>query len=227
MWNAPGEISEDCLYFNLWVPVSQEQDDLLFKHETMTSIRNTANLKYKANGFKDKSSTLKTSLIWFYGGSFSSGTSSLAIYNGTVLAAFENIIVMTPNYRVGPFGFLYLNNSAAPGNAAIADQIMAIEWYKTQYLDFFGGLTSSICLFGESAGAMSLHHLMLTEKRDLFNRVILQSSSSYSDLTYRSPSETYQVWLSFAEKVGCLKIEYEYEDMDVTVPLKLKMRRVS
>jgi carboxylesterase type B len=226
MWNAPGNISEDCLYFNLWVPVTHEQDDLLYKFETLNNLYNPKNINYNTNAFKS-ANQLKTSLIWFYGGSFNSGSANLAVYNGTLLAAFENVIVMTPNYRLGPFGFLYLNSSAAPGNAGLADQILAIEWYKENYVDYFGGLTSNICLFGESAGAMSLHYLLLSEKRNLFNRVILQSSSSYSDLTYHSPKDSYQVWLSYAERVGCLKIKYDNENMNITDPLKLKLKKVN
>jgi carboxylesterase type B len=224
MWNAPGNISEDCLYFNLWVPVTHEQDELLFDFETKNNRYNPLNINYNTNAFK--ANQLKTSLLWFYGGSFNSGSANLAVYNGTLLAAFENVIVMTPNYRIGPFGFLYLNSSAAPGNAGLADQILAIEWYKENYVDYFGGLTSNICLFGESAGAMSLHYLMLSEKRNLFNRVILQSSSSYSDLTYHSPRDSYQVWLSYAERVGCLKIKYDNENMNITDPLKLTLKKV-
>jgi carboxylesterase type B len=225
MWNAPGAISESCLYFNLWVPVTHEQDSLLYTYETLNNMHNPRNIQHNANAFK-QANQLKTSLIWIYGGSFNSGSANLAVYNGTILAAFENVIVMTPNYRLGPFGFLYLNSSAAPGNAGLADQILAIEWYKENYLDYFGGLTSNVCLFGESAGAMSLHYLMLSEKRTLFNRVVLQSSSSYSDLTYHSPKDSYQVWLSYAERVGCLKIKYDDENTDVTDPLKLKIKKV-
>jgi hypothetical protein len=223
MWNAPGEISEDCLYFNIWVPVTQEQDNILYKKETLRNLDSPRDIKY--NPFKSLSHELKTSLIWFYGGSYNSGSANLAVYNGTLLSAFENLIVITPNYRVGPFGFLYLNSSAAPGNAGLADKILAIEWYKENYLDFFGGFTQNVCLFGESAGAMSLHHLLLTKKNHIFNRVILQSSSSYSDLSHRTPSDSYQVWLNYAEKVGCLTITQDYVNVDVQPPLKMKFKR--
>lgn len=59
-------------------------------------------------------------------------------------------------------------------------------------------------MFGESAGAMSLHYLMLTDKAHLFKRLIFQSSSSYSDLTYRPPSDAYRISLRLAERVNCL-----------------------
>lgn len=48
--------------------------------------------------------------LWIYGGSFYMGTSTLSVYDGRFLAARQNIIVASMNYRVGPFGFIYMNN---------------------------------------------------------------------------------------------------------------------
>ena len=66
-------------------------------------------------------------------------------------------------------------------------------------------------MFGESAGAMSLHYLMLSEKANLFKRLIFQSSSSYSDLTYRPPSDAYRISLRLAERLNCLLVHHSNE----------------
>lgn len=66
-------------------------------------------------------------------------------------------------------------------------------------------------MFGESAGAMSLHYLMLSEKANLFKRLIFQSSSSYSDLTYRPPSDAYRISLRLAERLNCLLVYHSNE----------------
>ncbi|CAF1073759.1 unnamed protein product, partial [Brachionus calyciflorus] len=199
MWNPPFNISEDCLYFNIWVPVTNEQDKLLFKENDY--------INYQPNAFKTPKKDLKSTLFWIYGGSFNSGSSNLEITDGTILASSENVLVVSSNYRVGPFGFLYLNNSLAPGNSGLADQVLAIEWYRENYLDFFGGSPDKVCLFGESAGSMSIHFLLLTNKSNIFNRGILQSLSSYSDIGFRTPEEAFRVSLQFAQKVGCLTID--------------------
>lgn len=196
MWNPPNGVSEDCLYFNIWIPVTKEQDSLLYA--------NHYRLTYYPNAFK--TSTLKPTLFWIYGGSFSTGSSNLRITDGTILSSFETSIVITSNYRVGPFGFLFLNSSSAPGNAGLADQVMALEWYQENYLDYFGGSRDQICLFGESAGAISINLLLLSNKAHIFKRGILQSLSSYLDIGFRKPYDALKISLDLAEKVGCLSI---------------------
>jgi len=204
MWNPPYGISEDCLYFNIWVPVTESQDDILYKWETVNNLNNFGNINYIKDSFT-KANVNKSSVFWIYGGSFNSGSANLKVNDGTIFSAFENVIVLTANYRVGPFGFLYLNRTQAPGNAGIADSIMAIEWYKQNYLKYFGGSNENMCIFGESAGAMSLHLLLISNKKHLFNRAIFQSSSSYLDQSFRNKYDAYKLSLSFAEKVGCFK----------------------
>jgi hypothetical protein len=47
---------------------------------------------------------------------------------------------------VGPFGYLYLGNEKAPGNAGLADITVSLEVYRNNYLEFFGGSFNKICL---------------------------------------------------------------------------------
>lgn len=134
MWNPAHGVSEDCLYFNVWVPVTREQDELLYKIETLQNLNTEYKINYIAEAFKLGARALKASLFWIYGGSFNSGSANLNITDGTLLAALENVIVVTFNYRVGPFGFLFMNNSIAPGNAGLADQVMVVEWFRENYM---------------------------------------------------------------------------------------------
>ena len=45
-------------------------------------------------------------MIWIYGGAFVIGHGSQEEYNGTPMSAVGDVIVVTFNYRVGPFGFM-------------------------------------------------------------------------------------------------------------------------
>ncbi|XP_026518520.1 acetylcholinesterase-like, partial [Terrapene carolina triunguis] len=57
-------------------------------------------------------------LVWIHGMVFVSGSASLDVYDGRFLAATENVIVASMNYRLGALGFLSLP-PAAPGNAGL------------------------------------------------------------------------------------------------------------
>lgn len=122
-------ISEDCLYMNIWAP---------------------------------KNATARSKLpvfLWIYGGRFEGGAGSVPTYDGSHLAA-KDMIVVTFNYRMGPFGFLahpeLLSESPqnSTGNYGIMDQQQAIEFLR-QEVSAFGGDPNHITVGGQSAGSVS------------------------------------------------------------------------
>ena len=100
-------------------------------------------------------------MVWIYGGGFYSGTSTLTIYDGKILASLGDVIVVSIGYRVGALGFLSLGgHREAPGNAGMFDQLMALDWVR-QNIDRFGGDPDNVTIFGESAGSVSVSlHLL-------------------------------------------------------------------
>lgn len=79
-------------------------------------------------------------------------------------------------------GFLSLNDPElkVPGNAGLKDQVLALKWIK-QNIQQFNGDPNNITLYGESAGAASVHALMLTQKAEgLFHKAILSSGCALS-----------------------------------------------
>jgi len=115
-------------------------------------------------------------MFWIHGGSFEIGSG--AEYDGTKLTARGDVVVVTINYRLGVFGFLYVPGKTA--NVGMLDQIAALKWVK-QNIDRFGGDPTNITVFGESAGAHSISVLMtMPQAKGLFKRAILQSSGCSS-----------------------------------------------
>ncbi|XP_057666850.1 carboxylic ester hydrolase-like [Diorhabda carinulata] len=115
-------------------------------------------------------------LVWFYGGAFMFGNSSSSFYGSENLLN-QNIITVTFNYRVGPFGFLSTGDMASPGNYGLKDQNYALKWVQ-ENIQNFGGDKNRVTISGQSAGAASVMYQMASpESRGLFSGVISSSGS--------------------------------------------------
>ncbi|XP_037945477.1 esterase B1 [Teleopsis dalmanni] len=126
-----------------------------------------------------KNENLMPVLVWIYGGGFQMGEASREIYSPDYFM-MENVVLVTISYRLGPLGFLSLNekNLDVPGNAGLKDQVLALKWVKRN-CHFFGGNPDNITVFGESAGGGSTHYMMLTEQtRGLFHKAVIMSGSA-------------------------------------------------
>lgn len=114
-------------------------------------------------------------LVWFHGGGFAFG--SAGEYGAQHLVK-KDIIVVTANYRQGPYGFLCLNDASVTGNQGMKDQIEALRWIQRHISDF-GGDPTQVTISGESygGGAVDLH--LYSKYETLFDKAIIQSGSIY------------------------------------------------
>ena len=104
-------------------------------------------------------------LFWIYGGAFTSGGGDVAVYDGANLAA-RGVVVVNANYRLGLLGFLAHPELSAEalgssGNYGLRDQIAALAWIERN-VAAFGGDSSRVTIAGQSAGAASVHDLILS-----------------------------------------------------------------
>ena len=74
--------------------------------------------------------------VWIYGGGNGAGSISNPTYNGCNLAA--DSVVVSVNYRLGPLGFLGLQEYGIQGNMGIQDQLLALQWVQDN-IEAFGG----------------------------------------------------------------------------------------
>ena len=88
---APGQMSEDCLSLNVWTPPGVTEGTDL------------------------------PVLVWIYGGAFVGGGTALETYDAANLAAEQQVVVVSLNYRVGALGF------GAPGVLAPPQPPLAVE----------------------------------------------------------------------------------------------------
>ncbi|XP_066959144.1 neuroligin-4, X-linked-like isoform X1 [Macrobrachium rosenbergii] len=148
--------AEDCLYLNVYVP------------SLVADTRGHRALPV---------------VVYIHGESYLWGASNP--YDGSVLAAHGEVIVVTLNYRLGPLGFL--NTNADPTgrghvmNHGLIDQIAALHWVQ-ENIGAFGGDPGSVTLLGHGTGAACIHFLMASTAvaPGLFHRTILMSGSALS-----------------------------------------------
>ncbi len=108
-------------------------------------------------------------LCWIHGGAFTLGSAN--DYPAVDLAAANDLVVVTVNYRLGMLGFLDVSGLdadeayAGSANHGIADQITALQWIRDHIADF-GGDPDDVTIAGESAGAMSVMSLLASPAAD-------------------------------------------------------------
>jgi para-nitrobenzyl esterase len=171
--------SEDCLTLNLWAP------------ENATS------------------SSMLPVLVFVHGGGHQQGSASQlvggrALYDGQRFVERSGAILVTTQYRLGPFGFLAhaaltAERPEKSGNYGMLDQIAALRWVK-ENIGAFGGDPARVLVFGESAGAVSTCRLVASPlAAGLFSAAVMESGAC----TARPLAAAETAGLAVAEALGC------------------------
>jgi para-nitrobenzyl esterase len=121
-------------------------------------------------------------MVWIFGGAYTEGGGSSKHNDGENLAK-KGVVLVTFNYRLGPFGFFSHpeltkeSGRNASGNQALADSIAVLQWVKTN-IAAFGGDPTNVTIFGESAGAAMVGGLVGSPvAKGLFHRAISESGA--------------------------------------------------
>jgi len=145
--------SEDCLYLNVWTAAGASRER-------------------------------RPVMVWIHGGGNMIGGANSRVYDGQRLAA-AGVVLASVQYRLGPLGYLAhpaltaeakaLDGREASGNYGLLDLVAALGWVRAN-IDRFGGDPDRVTIFGESAGAANVTHLMASPlAKGLFQRAIAQS----------------------------------------------------
>jgi para-nitrobenzyl esterase len=149
------EGDEDCLYLNVW----------------------TTNL----------TSPNKAVMVYIHGGGNQQGgasqtTAGTQLFHGKNLSERGDVVVVTIQYRLGALGYLVHsgleeeNQNNTAGNYAVMDQILALNWIKNN-ISKFGGDSTNITIFGESAGGVNVGNLLTSQMAEgLFHKACIQSA---------------------------------------------------
>ncbi|XP_036963936.1 cocaine esterase-like isoform X1 [Acanthopagrus latus] len=163
------DISEDCLYLNIYTPANR-----------------APNAKLPV-------------MVWIHGGGFTMGSAST--YDGSAMAAYQDVVVVLIQYRLGALGFLSTGDEHMSGNFGLLDQVQALRWVQ-EHIHNFGGNPDLVTIFGESAGGISVCFLLLSPlSNGLFHHAIAESGTASMDLFLANdPLPTTQM---VANETGC------------------------
>jgi para-nitrobenzyl esterase len=178
--------AEDCLYLNVW-----------------TAAKDPAERR--------------PVMVWIHGGGNIIGGASAPFYDGRHFAA-AGVVLVSIQYRLGAFGYLAhpalsaeaksRDGREASGNYGLLDQIAALHWVQTN-VGRFGGDKDRVTIFGESAGAANVTHLMASPlAQGLFHCAIAQSGYFGENTPQLSQGSgprsmsAHQNGVEFAERLG-------------------------
>ena len=173
--NGPRADNENCLFVNVYTPPGADS--------------------------RGRGSGLPV-LVMIHGGGLTTGAGDQ--HDGSLIVTTDHIVVVSINYRLGPFGFLDLPGlgttaSTANGNFGLLDQEAALRWVQRN-IGAFGGNAAKVTIAGESAGGWSDCALLTSPPaRGLFRGVIMESGSCAS----QSPATAEAASLAFAKQAGC------------------------
>jgi para-nitrobenzyl esterase len=176
---APASDNEDCLYLNVWAP--------------------------------DPTPSKAPVMVWIHGGGNFSGGTGIPIpnsggklwYDGQPFAEKQGVVLVTIQYRLGPFGFFAHPGLEQEGgiraNQGLYDQRLALSWVKKNIVRF-GGDPDNVTIFGESAGSADVcYHVVSPGSKGLFHRAISESGGC----TIRSVGPEQSL-----AKIGAQMVEY-------------------
>ena len=134
---------------------------------------------------KTKSNSSLPVMFWIHGGGNTSGLKDT--YDFSKMVRKHNVIVVTINYRLGPFGWFthpsiqnLQDGIDKTSNFGTLDIIAALEWVKSN-ISLFGGDPDNVTIFGESAGGHNVLSLLVSKKaKGLFHKAISQSGYTTS-----------------------------------------------
>jgi para-nitrobenzyl esterase len=175
IFGAPPATSEDCLYLNVWTPAKSPDERLPV-------------------------------MVWIYGGGFVGGMTSVPAYDGTRLAE-KGVVLVSVAYRIGAFGFLAhpdlsRESGKGSGNYGLQDMIAGLRWVKANIAKF-GGDSSRVTIFGESAGGIAVSMLAASPAaKGLFHRAISESGGNFGPPRFANEGGVNVPALGVAEAAG-------------------------
>lgn len=168
--------SEDCLFLNIWTPVTAKDGDRL------------------------------PVLVFIHGGGYTGGCGHEKHLNRPiwptkgVIAVTINYRLGPLGFLCLPE---LVQEAGHTGNYALYDQMTALCWIRDN-ISAFGGDPNNVTIMGQSAGAMSVQYLSMSPLTDgLFHKAVMSSGGVNKLFAPIRPEVTFDFWHMVMERSGC------------------------
>ena len=156
------------------------------------------NIWTPATGRQDK----RAVLFCIHGGGFAICSGNHPMYDGTRLAQWGDVVVVTVTHRLSSFGYLNLKDldPSGPwtdaGAAGMLDLVAALEWVRDN-IEQFGGDPDCVTIFGQSGGGWKVSTLLaMPAARNLFHRAVIQSGSLLAHMPREAAAQVSQAFIA-------------------------------
>jgi len=144
-----------------------------YKPETVVGTEDCLFLNVHTKETRDTAN--KPVIVYIHGGFFKFG--SIVDLSAKYILE-QDVVFVAMQYRLGALGFLSTQDSTAPGNYGLQDQLLVLKWVQ-KHIHQFGGNKDLVTIMGHDAGGASAHyHLLSPRSEGLFKRVISLSGSA-------------------------------------------------
>lgn len=122
-------------------------------------------------------------MVWMHGGGHSAGSGNYLMYDGSLLAKSQDVVVVSVTHRLNIYGYIHLADIggekwAESTNLGTKDLVAALQWVQDNIAEF-GGDPDRVTIFGQSGGGGKTSSLMgVPSAAGLFHRAIAQSGSA-------------------------------------------------
>lgn len=175
-------MSEDCLYLNIWTPKSSSSNEL------------------------------KPIIIFLHPGLYMYGSASMDVHDGSKLSSRGDVVFASINYRLGAFGFFWGFTEDTPGSLGVYDQIMAIKWIKLNAKTFGGDPDNMILMGASVGAYNTALLSLSPLTKHLFGRVIIQSGGIITPLFEDDNARLIESSKSIASITGCTNETVSLQD---------------
>ena len=198
--NAWKSVVYNASYFRSICIQDPEYNDFFWPNFSLPQSEDCLYLNVYAPNKNAGSNDLYPVMAYIHGGGYDAGTP--AVSPGDVIPLW-GVVLVTIQYRLGALGFITTGDSKAPGNYGMLDQIEALKWIQ-ENIEVFGGNSSMVTIFGESAGGSSVGLQLLSPRsKGLFHRAISISGVDLSPFAIGSSTEVASHSRNVAKQLGC------------------------